>query len=319
MNETATRFAELFQGGGIATDTSEGFRPLEDAPSWGTEFTELCDKHLRVGGDAIGVYPLRKHQFDGDTDTVSYGVRWGCVDFDDGEDVSRIHADNLELVLNRLGVKGWVERSRSKGYHVWVFFDTYMPARSIREGLIGACNIVDAPIKEVNPKQVELTGKGWGNGVRLPYPAGHPDDRNVVLSGGWVMNADSFATAALASRITAADWKPVRALYKPPEPPPPRKVYQYGGGTLEGLAGAIRRGGPRSTKEKPQGDRSSTLFNLACAMVRQGYDNAAIMRELESADDEWGGKYASRRDGRQRLWETVVKAGRVAMQSRGNP
>jgi len=43
------------------------------------------------------------------------------------------------------------------------------------------------------------------------------------------------------------------------------------------------------------------------------------MRELESADDDWGGKYASRRDGRQRLWETVVKAGRVAMQSRGNP
>lgn len=305
MNDTATAFATLFAGGAIATDTADGFRPLEDAPP----LLELCRKHLSTVDAGIGVYPLYGDETD---DGVVYRVNWGCVDFDEGEDDSRIHADNLELVLHRLGVKGWVERSRSKGYHVWVFFSEPLLARSVREGLIGVCSVVDAPIKEVNPKQIELTGKGWGNGVRLPYPFFHAPGRNVVLSGGVEMTPESFASTALSSRCTPEAWKAVRAVYKPPEPPPPRNVYQYGGGTLEGLAGAIRRGGPRPIHGKPEGDRSSTLFNLACAMVRQGYDNGAIMKELESADEDWGAKYAKRLDGRQRLWETVVKASRVA-------
>lgn len=313
MNETATRFAELFQGGGIATDTPEGFRPLERTD--GHDFPEMCDRHLNDAGHAIGVYPLLRHE-DPDTGTFSYSVRWGCVDFDDGEEDSRVHAENLRLVLHRMGVQSWIERSRSKGYHVWVFFSDHMAAREVREGLIGACHIVDAPVKEVNPKQVELTGKGWGNGVRLPYPAGHAEGRNVVLSGGLEMTPEAFARNAIEQRCSPNDWRAVRALYKPPEPPPVRHVYQYGGGTLQGLAGAIRRGGPRTTKDKPHGDRSATLFALACAMVRQGYDNGAILSELESADADWGNKYGMRPDGRQRLWETVVKASKVAHQER---
>ncbi len=305
-----TNFAELFQGGGIATDSADGFRPLETPDesrpeAMGMGFTQMCRDHLTIPGKSIGVYPLRKVD-DG------YVVHWGCVDFDEGEEESLIHASNLQLVLNRLGVKGWIERSRSKGYHLWVFFSEHVAARSVREGLIGACDVVGAPTKEVNPKQIELTGKGWGNGVRLPFPAGREPGRNVVLSGGTEMEPETFIASAMKSRVTPEQWGAVRALYKPPEPPPPRRVYQYGGGTLAGLAGAIRRGGPRPTAEKPNGDRSSTLFNLACAMVRQGYDNAAIMRELESADEDWGGKYAKRQDGRQRLWETVIKAARVA-------
>lgn len=305
-------FATLFQGGGIATDSKDEFRPLEvpdgsRPEAVGAGFTEMCAAHLNDPGEGIGVYPLRKIG-------EEYVVHWGCVDFDDGEEDSLAFALNLELVLNRLGVKGWVERSRSKGYHLWVFFTEPVLARFVREGLIAACHVVDAPIKEVNPKQIELTGKGWGNGVRLPFPAGREKGRNTVVSGSVDMDPETFINAAMQSRVTPEDWKPVRALYRAPAPPPARNVYQYGGGTMAGLAGAIRRGGPRTSKDKPHGDRSSTLFNLACAMVRQGYDNNAILRELESADEDWGGKYAKRPDGRQRLWETVIKASKVAMQ-----
>ena len=78
---------------------------------------------------------------------------------------------------------------------MWVFFQEAMPATDVRNGLLAACEIVEAPAKEVNPKQTELTGKGWGNGVRLPYPAGRQTGRNVILSGGEEMDVESFAVA----------------------------------------------------------------------------------------------------------------------------
>ena len=81
---------------------------------------------------------------------------------------------------------------------------------------------------------------------------------------------------------------------------------------MRGLAGAIRRNGPRITSKNPNGDRSGTLFSLACAMHKQGFGSGDIMTELESADRDWGGKFANRPDGRKRLWETVVRAQRAA-------
>ena len=63
------------------------------------------------------------------------------------------------------------------------------------------------------------------------------------------------------------------------------------------MAAAIRRNGPRVTADKPHGDRSGTLFSLACHMIRQGYGDGDIAKELREADTDWGGKYANRPDG----------------------
>jgi len=318
-NDPALTFALLFRGGAIATDrpgVSNGFRPLElptgeRVTALGDAFLAECRQHLTNKDAPIGVYPLCPGQGDDANYKAPDRVYWGCVDFDEGEEESLIHAKNLELVLNRVGVKGWIERSRSKGYHVWVFFEVSIPADQARNGLLGACEIVNAPTKEINPKQTELTGRGWGNGVRLPYPAGRQPSRNVILSGGLEMDLEAFVEAAYKSRCAHSTWKAVSALYSPPAAPP---VTDWGvastGGDLSGLSAAIRTNGPRPEPEKPRGDRSSTLFSLACAMLKEGHSATRTLQELRSADADWGGKYAARPDGEKWLRTTVENAQR---------
>ena len=53
------------------------------------------------------------------------------------------------------------------------------------------------------------------------------------------------------------------------------------------------------------------MFALACAMHEQGFSSADILTELESADVDWGSKFAKRPDGKKRLWELVVSAQRT--------
>ena len=313
LSSLAGTFATLFRGGSIASDepgVANSFRPMElpsgaHAPASGPGFTEICVKHLTEPDAPIGVYPLLRRE-DG-----IHSVHWGCVDFDEGEEASLIYAKNLELVLNRMQIKGWIERSRSKGYHVWVFFQEAMPAADVRNGLLAACDVVDAPAKEVNPKQIQLTGKGWGNGVRLPYPAGRQTDRNVILSGGQPMDAQSFVIAAYRNRCAPSAWIALSAIYSPPEALP---AVEWGDTTpgmdLTGLAAAIRYNGPRPEKGKPDGDRSATLFALACAMLKSGHTPGDTLTELQSADLDWGGKYAQRRDGQKWLMTTVDNARR---------
>ena len=311
--DVVNEFAQLFRGGKVAKDEDNKFLPWrtkngQHIAADGKDFLIVVEDHL-TASPAIGVYPLFVQE-DG------LKVWWGCVDFDEGMHESYIHAKNLREVLRQLGVESWVERSRSKGFHVWVFFTEPMPASHVREGLTAACDVVEAPTKEVNPKQTELTDKGWGNGVRLPYAhtrksGGYNEIDNTDYSFSMVP-VTVFVRDAIKTRITPDAWDAVRALYSPPErvPAPPSRVTPYTG-ALTGLAGAIRTGGPRPQPEKPQGDRSATLWNLACAMARQGYDEQAAYAELQSADIDWGGKYHSRPDGNNVLWKTVQKAYRT--------
>jgi len=310
MDEVSQRFAILFRGGKVAIDDPDegGFRPWQ-SPSGGfipaddKDFIVTCDDHL-YRGPSIGVYPL----FLSDSD---FWVYWGCVDWDTGFDESHVHARNTQEVLRQLGVAAWVERSRSKGFHLWVFFEGAQPAVDVRHGLVAACDLVDAPTTEVNPKQVELSQRGWGNGVRLPY--GHlrnPGGYNEVLAAdGEPMPLAEFTTQAHATRPTTQAWEAVSALWKPPERP--RRV--IGGPTpttdsLEGLAAFIRRLGPEPSPHKPTGDRSVALWKLACAMTRQGYTRTTMLRELSNADIEWGRKFANREDGEEQLGQLLDSA-----------
>ena len=316
---TILGFAQLFRGGRIATDNPDdptGFRPWANPQGgWyaadGVSFHTAVEGHLTDSKAPIGVYPLvvAERPSEGqETALRGYEVYWGCVDWDMGDE-ALVHARNVEETLRQLQVAAWIERSRSKGYHLWVFYTQPVAARTVREGLIAVCNIVEAPITEVNPKQIELTGKGWGNGVRLPYPKGAAEGRNTVLGADGDLTVGEFVEQALASRVNPDEWQPVHDLYQPPAPLAPRRTYATrDSGQLVGLAGAIRRNGPRATGDKPHGDRSSTLFSLACAMVKQGYPKGDIEVELSEADREWGGKFDKRPDGRQRLYKMVVDA-----------
>ena len=318
------QFVKLFRGGRIAIDNPDdgkGFRPWVNSAGEGYEasgevFYKAMLQHFADHKQPIGVYPLEER--DGE-----YVVHWGCVDWDEGDEQSLIHAANVQTLLWQLDIPSWIERSRSKGYHLWVFFLEATPALDVRHGLIAVCKIVDAPTKEVNPKQTTLSGKGWGNGVRLPYPSKVDGNgtiesrvgRNVVLDPetGDDMAVEDFAHVACNTRLSSSDWDAALDLYVEPKPAPmPLVDFSLSVSSMRGLAGSIRSGGPRVTSEHPHGDRSSTLFALACAMFRQGFPEGDILTEMESADRDWGGKFAKRPDGRQRLWEMTKKAKQAA-------
>ncbi len=319
--QTVFDFALLFRGGKVAIDDPDddrGFRPWQTddggfIPADGKDWISVVDDHLNTG-PSIGVYPLF-------TQNDQHMVYWGCVDWDDPPPLSLTHAKNVWEALRQLGVTSWVEQSRSKGFHLWVFFKDTMPAVSVREGLIGVCNIVDAPAKEVNPKQVELSERGWGNGVRLPYgflrkPGGYNEvvQPDVTYSKRPV---GSFVVQAIANVTPVEDWEAVRAVYSPPDAlPAPQQGVGTREGVLTGLAASIRDGGPRTSPDKPHGDRSATLYALACAMVRQGYSDHTVLREMEAADIDWGAKYFNRPDGGRQLERTLQNAKRHAWEDK---
>lgn len=294
-----------------------GFYPMENPdgsfyPATGEAYRRAVEAHLTVEGEGIGVYPLiALHDPDGAIET--FVTWWGCVDWDEGREESFIHAKNVYQVLDQINIKSWVERSRSKGFHLWVFFNEPLAARVVRDGLIGVCNIVDAPIKEVNPKQISLVGKKIGNGMRLPYPALREPTQHEMVNPKAIYSQMPtpalFVEEALETRVSAEDWESAVELFKQNEPPPVRRTsYSYTGRRLTGAAEAIRRNGPRRTSEKPHGDRSATMFSLACHMIRQGYGDGDIIAELKTADEDWGGKFAKRPDGNALLDKLLQSA-----------
>ena len=108
-------FANLFRGRGDVYGHEEGRCVKEPLTH------EVFQRHLD-GVEAIGVYPMVPIN-------NIYHVAWGCSDIDI-EDYAG--AKKIQSALQAVNVPSFIERSRSKGYHVWVFADRPVPASSMR-------------------------------------------------------------------------------------------------------------------------------------------------------------------------------------------
>lgn len=106
--------------------------------------TDIWVAHLYYTG-SVGVYPM-----------VDNKVHWGCVDIDLGEEMLAM-AQNLQTVLAFYKLTSWIEKSKGKGFHIFVFANDWVPAKTMRRALIVACEIAGVPPTEVNPKQEELS------------------------------------------------------------------------------------------------------------------------------------------------------------------
>jgi len=169
LNEAASALLELF--GGRRDCYGKGKGLCVKAPV--TE--ELLARHL-AGELAIGVYPL----------TADGLCRWVCVDLDlPGEpDLARL-AKALVLAesYRRLGCSPFIERSKSKGYHCWIFFRDPVEAAWARR--LAAKAVADAGLPadtEIFPKQDRLTPETpFGSYVNLPYFGQNGEGRRQVL------------------------------------------------------------------------------------------------------------------------------------------
>ena len=285
-------FAELHKGGFIA-NVAKGVKPLtrqgDYVEAYGEEYEELIKKHLE--GDAnIGVYPLWQKN------GVWMG-NWGAVDLDDGE-ISYDHDTNLQKLLTKMGITSWKEPSRSKGVHVWVYLQAPMAASLVRQALIGACRIVDVPIREVYPKQISLEKGSIGNCLRLPYPGGRTPGKQEIEGYSW----QKFTKEALLNRTPPAIMRKLLPLHAATEPK--KLKYVDRGFRLEGEFLGLAK---ELWEQNEHEDRSKSLFGFATSLIWQEFTIDATLDWVRRFDDRLQ-KFTGRADRERQLRNLVERA-----------
>ncbi|MFC2085201.1 hypothetical protein ACFLS9_09095, partial [Bacteroidota bacterium] len=147
-------FMSLFQGlpdayGTYNIETGKHWRVKENV----TEKVIL--DHLK-GKQSYGFYPL-----------MGVKSRVGVVDFD-----SMNSEPPLKFIrkANHYGIDAYLERSKSKGYHVWIFFKKEgVIASKVRLVIKFNLDEIGSPQTEIFPKQNKLNGHGYyGNFINAP-------------------------------------------------------------------------------------------------------------------------------------------------------
>ena len=270
-------FVTLFRGRGDCYGSEEGGcirKPLDRT---------VFQNHLN-GTAGIGVYPAVPA-------STPFCV-WGCSDID-FEDLGA--ARLLQRTLEMAGIVSFVERSRSKGYHVWVFSSEPVPAETMRRALLVVHQVADYPAREVNPKQSDVSIHKVGNYVRLPYYGGlqgTPERRVILDDTDTPMPLDGFVAVAIRNLTDASSLERIASYYKEPEKP--KIDYgQFDSMADENLEEALRVTSQLARVIWKQGplegqDRSTALTRLAHVCFRSGITPSMANVIVIDADKRWG-------------------------------
>lgn len=310
MPTIAEQFLQLFQGRTDAWGGDEG-RAIYEPITLG-----LVERHL-YGDTPIGVYPVRHKetdpevfaQFTEDQKRDNMWVRWGCCDIDTGD---WSEAYTLANALRLMGFNPHVERSRSKGWHIWIFVERWTHAYQMRRALKVAYKAINLPAKEANPKSELLRPNQLGNYVRLPYKNGTVE-RQCFLQGwsatseGTPMNVTQFCEQnnLFTDRDTILGWsakwfEPARKhITIKPISDSDTLVLRDRLKPLK-LAGLFENG-PAAGK-----DRSHALAALAHNTAQAGWKPDDVYAVVCSADMRWG-KYADTRNNPEDYYTDIVE------------
>ena len=168
---------------------------------------EVVRWHLRGRDNAMkpfvmGVYPM----------SADETVRLAVVDFD----VSAWRRDALLVArkMRAMGLPVALERSRSgRGAHLWLFFQSPVPAKGVREALTYVLTLVLEGHPEVGldsydriiPNQDTLPKGGFGSLVALPLQAEpRKIDNSVFIDDDWVPYADQWAYLSSVAKVDLA-------------------------------------------------------------------------------------------------------------------
>ena len=318
MNETIRRFANLFAGVQHAYGSDQGFAVHRPVTPYRYE------QHL-MGIEPIGIYPCIQPP-DGRLNPTSTGlfVKWGCCDIDTGD---WSETWRLYTALDKMGLCPHIERSRSKGWHIWVFASTWVPAATMRRALKVAYKAIGLPAKEANPKSEHLRPSQLGNYVRLPYkghlgvPAGQRwPDRQVFMC--------QFDTNHDGKPLNLKDWLGEYTGIPPAtvspetlnhwadkwyEPPRPNLGITSTEALQDGPLAALCARLPRSLRglwengPKTAHKRSEGLTALAYQSAQAGFTPDEVFHLVQSADRIWG-KYHTREGAEGYILDLVERA-----------
>lgn len=292
-----THFADLFVGRSDAHGTDTG------GAAWVQVSDRNYERHL-TGVEPIGIYPVRP--IDGQS-----MVRWGCCDIDTGD---WSEAFLLATALKGMGLVPWVERSRSKGWHIWIFVDQWVPAAMMRRALKVAYAAIDLPAKEANPKSEQLRATQLGNYVRLPYKGGlvRTGERQVIMQG-WASGTDG-SVLSLERFVQHSEWGEVfsdigtLAKWAAKWYEPPRRAINLDiDVTADALTLADRLPSTWRTVwlDGAVRDRSATFVAMAYDLARRGWKPQDVFNVLWFCP--WN-KYRDRHDGEVYVQDIVERA-----------
>jgi len=288
------KFADLFTGRQDAYGTDTG------GAAWEPVTVEHYGRHL-TGVEPFGIYPIR--HVDGES-----LVRWGCCDIDTGD---WSEAFMLASALQGMGLYPHVERSRSKGWHIWVFVNSWIPARIMRRCLKVAYAAIDLPAKEANPKSESLRPEQLGNYVRLPYKAAAVvrSERQVVVTDWNVLNDGApLDLHAFLFEMTQPLFSPIsqveRWASKWYEPPRKHIDLQTDADTAS-IAMSLPATWQTVWRDGNVRDRSATFVAMAYDLAKRGWTPQQVFNVLWSCP--WN-KYRDRRQGEYYVQDIVERA-----------
>jgi hypothetical protein len=243
----------------------------------------------------------------------AWWVKWGCCDIDTGD---WSEAYGLAVALQAMGFHPHIERSRSKGWHIWVFAQGPVQAFHMRRMLKVAYAAIDLPAREANPKSEHLRPEQLGNYVRLPFKGalkGTPERQ--VMTAGWssdddgepVPVADWFnsidddvrANPELIQRWSAKWKEPQRQRFENPQVSE-EELATLACGMDPKLFQFLKDGPSTGT------DRSEALVAFAFKLKNAGYTPDQRYGFIRAADLRWG-KYWERPDGDVYLLDIVER------------
>lgn len=168
---------------------------------------EVVRWHLRGRDSAMkpfvmGIYPMAADET----------VRLAVIDFD--ESAWRRDALLVARKMRAMGLPAALEKSRSgHGAHLWLFFQSPVPAKNVREALTYVMTLVLEEHPEVGldsydriiPNQDTLPKGGFGSLVALPLQA-EPRrvDNSVFVNDDWVPYADQWAYLSSVAKVDLA-------------------------------------------------------------------------------------------------------------------
>jgi hypothetical protein len=274
-------FYDMFQGypDAFGTDSEHGVRAVR-----GSAY-DAVGRHLD-GGPPCGIYPMNNNM-----------VKWGCTDIDNG---SFQDAQTMHDILHRMGMPAWIELSRSKGYHVWVFGAEFMPAWYMRRAFLFAHHVSEkigkpVPPSEVNPKSEWLEDSQLGNFVRVPYLNGEADENGRRVMVTWdhePIPLGEFLTVVKGDVVPINRVRSWAERYAPPKPrhstvgSEPSEDASELAKRLTGLGYRIFRDGPPEWNPR----RSNAMAKLAreCAISGLTPDEAyVIISDLDERLQKW--------------------------------
>jgi hypothetical protein len=201
---TLVKFAGLFAGRNVAYFNGFG-------AEWRRCTLLTFRDHLWSGSVGFGTYPVSTNGL----------CRWGCIDLD-GNNYTFRSACDVTDVWEYYGITAWVERSRSKGWHIWTFADSWIPAYLMRNAGLHVARIAELPENtEVNPKNIATwqTKRGLVNTVRMPYPGNRAEGRQVVVdrASALPLSLEDFTEAAHQAKAPRERFATVAALWQAAE------------------------------------------------------------------------------------------------------